>query len=136
MPGLLGTKNVASPGANAAVPGAELGTGASCPGLRRVLVPQVCPRALVSVAFPGECARPPLAACEQGALGLNRMQFPEPLPFVIGMASEDRNGLGEAAPRLRALQPLPETSALGSSVLSKVLASAVALGHILGRGQA
>lgn len=68
-----------------------------------------------------------------GSFGLEQDAVPKPLPFVIGMASEDRNGLGEAAPRLRALQPLPETSVLGSSVLSKVLASAVALGHILGR---
>lgn len=44
-------------------------------------------------------------------------------------------GLREVAPpRLRALQPLLETSALGSSVLSKVMESAVALGRIWGTG--
>lgn len=43
-------------------------------------------------------------------------------------------GLGEVAPRLRAQQPLLATSALGSSVLSKVVESAVALGHIGGQG--
>lgn len=82
-----------------------------------------------------------------GSFGLEQDAVPQPLPFVIGMAASRRNrllagkwlsgatGIANRRPRREgALQPLLKTSAVGSSVLSKVLESAEALGHICGAG--
>lgn len=50
-----------------------------------------CPRAFVSVAFPGECARPPLRPPANRELGFEQDAVPMPPPFVIGKAASHQN---------------------------------------------